>query len=207
MTASIQEVAANSEDTDVLSKNTVDFVEEGSKVIKKTIDSMEDISKRSEEISDIIALVNEIAAQTNLLSLNAAIEAARAGEHGKGFAVVAEQVRDLALRTANSSKKIENLIHNIINKIDEGSSLIVEADNSLENIIKNSQKTSRGIEEIAVAMDEQSSAAEQIQIAIEELNSLTQDNVIMVEEVNQTSDYLEEESNGLFEIIEKFELK
>ena len=181
-------------------------VQEGSEVIKRTMESMSEITASSKEISDIITVVNDIAFQTNLLALNAAVEAARAGEHGKGFAVVAAEVRNLAARTAESAKEIENLIKTIIAQIEEGNELVERTGTSLSKIVENSNQTSQSIAEIAAAMEEQSSAANQIQGAVEELNHVTQDNASMVEEIASSSESLSNEAADMTKLVRKFNL-
>jgi len=206
ITASVQEVAASSEGADQLADNTLRVVDNGAKVVEQTMESMSKITASSKEIGDIISVVNDIAFQTNLLALNAAVEAARAGEHGKGFAVVAAEVRNLAARTAESSKEIENLINTIIEQISEGNQLVEKTGDSLEEIIRNSKETSEAIQEIAAAMEEQSSASNQIQGAVEELNQVTQDNASMVEEIASSSEVLSSEAKNMSNLVEKFKL-
>ena len=207
VTASIQQTAANSGQADQISQTTLNAVREGEKVIEQTMEAMKQISVSSKQIADIIQVVNDIAFQTNLLALNAAVEAARAGEQGRGFAVVAAEVRNLAGRTAESSKEIEKLIKESVVRVDKGNVLVQQSGEMLQQIVQNTKHTSDVVVEIASAVKEQSSAAEQIQSAIEQLNQVTQQNAAMVEEISSSSESLNSEAENLSDMVSVFKIQ
>lgn len=204
--ASIQQVAVDTDQANQVAQITLEAVNEGDQSIIETIDAMEEISNSSKQIAEIIQVVNDIAFQTNLLALNAAVEAARAGEQGRGFAVVAAEVRNLAGRTAESAKEIEDLIGESVRRVDRGNIMIKKSDDMLKRIVENTKKTSDVIVEVASAMREQSSAAEQIQSSIEQLNQVTQENAAMVEEISATSEELDAEAESLLDNVAQFKV-
>lgn len=204
--SSIQQTADNSNQADRISQSTLGAVEEGEKSIEEAIDAMGRITESSKQIGEIIKVVNDIAFQTNLLALNAAVEAARAGEQGRGFAVVAAEVRNLAGRTAESSKEIEKLIKESVERVERGNALVKRSGEMLRQIVQNTKRTSDVIIEISAAMREQSASSEQIRTAIDQLNQVTQQNAAMVEEIASSGISLKAEADGLTEIIDVFQV-
>jgi methyl-accepting chemotaxis protein len=205
--ASIQQTSAHSEQADSISQTTLGAVREGEKAVDATMDAMKQISASSQQIADIIKVVNDIAFQTNLLALNAAVEAARAGEQGRGFAVVAAEVRNLAGRTAESSKEIEKLIKESVDRVENGNVLVEKAGQMLKQIVENTKHTSDVVVEITAAVKEQAGAAGQIQSAIEQLNQVTQQNAAMVEEIASSSESLNSEAEELSQMVSVFKVK
>ncbi|MCK8816820.1 methyl-accepting chemotaxis protein [Natroniella sulfidigena] len=206
MTSSMQASTANATEADELSSQTLKSVEQGEEVVTEMKGAMEDITKSSQDISEIIAKVNDIAFQTNLLALNAAVEAARAGEAGQGFAVVAAEVRNLAGRAAESAEEIEKLINQSIERIDNGNQLMDETGSVLEEIITNTNKTTDLVGEIAASLQEQNAAADEIRDTVEELNNVTQQNSSLVEEIASSSENMNGEALKLAELVGQFKL-
>lgn len=204
--SSVQQTAENSHQADKISQSTLGAVEEGEKAIVETIEAMGRITESSRQIGEIIKVVNDIAFQTNLLALNAAVEAARAGEQGRGFAVVAAEVRNLAGRTAESSKEIEKLIKESVERVERGNYLVKRSGELLRQIVQNTKRTSDVVMEIAASMKEQTASADQIRAAVEQLNQVTQQNAAMVEEIASSSVSLTGEAEGLSEMIGAFRI-
>ena len=174
LTASINSIAQNSKNTDLVAKSTYEEAEIGSKAINKAIEAMELISKSSEDISEIVKVISEIANQTNLLAFNAAIEAARAGEHGLGFSVVADEVRKLAERSSQSTKEISKLINESVKRVAQGSEISKQAGVAFEKIVTGVNKTTKAISEVSYAAEEQLLAAKEISTAISQVAEETE---------------------------------
>ncbi|MFW6269832.1 MAG: methyl-accepting chemotaxis protein, partial [Bacillota bacterium] len=206
ISSSIKQVANSSLEGEKLAGKTLEVVEEGQGAVLETKNSMENISESSEKIAAIISTVNDIAFQTNLLALNAAVEAARAGEQGRGFAVVAAEVRNLAGRTAESAKEIEDLISTSVERIKVGNEKVERAAAILEEIVSNTENTNDVVSEIAAAMREQATATDQITSTVENLNQVTQQNASMVEEIASSSEAMSSEANNLMDMVGQFYL-
>lgn len=204
--SSVMQASINSGQAQELSKSTLDTVKAGEKTIQETHAAMQQISASSRQIVEIIKVVNDIAFQTNLLALNAAVEAARAGEQGRGFAVVAAEVRNLARRVGESSKEIEQLIKEDVNRVERGSSLAEQSAEMLQQIVMNTKRTSDVIAEVAATMREQTAAAQQIQTSVEQLNHVTQQNAEMVEEMATANLQLNGEATTLNELVSNFKI-
>ncbi|QDK38672.1 PAS domain-containing protein [Bdellovibrio sp. NC01] len=168
-TASIDSIADNTKKANELAKVTQKEAEIGSQAIAKSIEAMELINKSSEDISEIIKVISEIASQTNLLAFNAAIEAARAGEHGLGFSVVADEVRKLAERSSQATKEISKLINESVKRVEQGSSISKQAGEAFGKIVSGIEKTTQSISEVNVAAEEQSEAAKGVSAAIQHI--------------------------------------
>ena len=154
------------------------------------VDAMHRISEASEKISEIIVQIEDIASQTNLLSLNASIEAARAGDAGKGFAVVADQIRNLAEQSAKSAVDSKSLIETAINKVEEGSHNAIKASDSLKEVVdgvKLVAESSKNMKEISL---EQSESMQQADQAIERIAEIVQSNSAVAQETSATSEEL-----------------
>jgi len=165
--------------------------------------AMEDIREASEETQKIVKTIDEIAFQTNLLSLNAAVEAARAGEAGAGFAVVADEVRNLALRSADSAQSTSTLIENIVQRIEGGASLVKKVTGSFKEVADGSTKVAVLLDEITRANGEQSLGVEQIAIGINEMDRLTQENAATSEESASASQEMRNEAIRLKELVKQ----
>ncbi|MFC1750318.1 methyl-accepting chemotaxis protein [Pseudomonadota bacterium] len=204
MTSVVKQNADNARQANQLASGARDQAEKGGAVVGNAINAMSEINASSKKIEDIISVIDEIAFQTNLLALNAAVEAARAGEQGRGFAVVAGEVRSLAQRSAAAAKEIKGLIKDSVSKVEEGSRLVDESGQTLEEIVVASKKVSDIIAEIAAAGQEQASGIDQINKAITQLESVTQQNAALVEEAAAASESMANQSVNMQQLVGQF---
>jgi len=156
-------------------QSSLQAAEEGAGLVTQTVDGMRAIAESSDQISEIISVITEIADQTNLLALNAAIEAARAGVHGKGFAVVADEVGKLAQRSSEAAKEITQLIKDSTNRVEEGTKLTDQSQQALTKIDESGRVNMTAIEEIATAAGLLATNTEQVRTLMEDLNRLAQE--------------------------------
>ncbi len=206
--ASLEEVAAmtkqdaeNAGQADRVMKNAAEVVSSADASMQRLIASMQEISEASAETQKIVKTIDEIAFQTNLLALNAAVEAARAGEAGAGFAVVAEEVRSLAMRSAEAAKSTAVLIEQSQKNADNGVESAGEVKEILVKIVDGINKVSQLAKEIAVASDEQAQGVNQINLAVSEVDKVTQSNAATSEECASASEELSGQAKELNELI------
>jgi len=191
--SSIEEISSmmkknteNSNEGNRLMGTTEQVLKEGNVSMKALTNSLQETSVASDNIGKIIKTIQEIAFQTNLLALNAAVEAARAGEAGSGFAVVAEEVRNLAIRSAEAAQNTEKLIEDIVHKIKNGTDLVQKTDDKYREAASSTHKVSGLISEIAAAIQEQSEGIEQVNRAIVEIDKVAQSGAASAEELSSS---------------------
>ncbi len=206
LTSTVKQNADNAREANMLAATTRQQAEKGGEVVNHAIDAMAEINNSSKKIADIIGVIDEIAFQTNLLALNAAVEAARAGEQGRGFAVVASEVRNLAQRSAAAAKEIKILIKDSVAKVEDGTHLVDESGNTLQEIVTMVKKVSDIISEIAAASQEQSQGIEQVNKAVTHMDEATQQNAALVEEAAAASESLDEQCHSLNQMVRVFKL-
>ncbi len=197
MTATVKQNAGNASHANQLARGAREQAEHGGAVVSRAVEAMGAISSSSQQIADIVGLIDEIAFQTNLLALNAAVEAARAGEQGRGFAVVASEVRNLAQRSAQAAKEIKTLIGDSVERVKMGSSLVHESGHALAAIVESIKKVTDIVAEIAAASTEQSAGIEQVNMAVTQMDEVTQQNAALVEEAASASRAMEEQAMNL----------
>jgi len=206
LTATVKQNADNAHHASKLAEDASGKASRGGQMVSGVVKTMSNISTSSKKISEITAVINSIAFQTNILALNAAVEAARAGEQGRGFAVVASEVRTLASRSANAAKEIEGLINESVTLIDQGSGEVVAAGNTMNDIVEAVKRVTDIMLEIAAASDEQSRGSVQGSQAISEMDKVTQQNASLVEEASAAAASLEEQGARLTEAVGAFRL-
>ena len=158
---------------------------QGQKLATQTTNAMDEINNQVNLINEAISVIDNIAFQTNILSLNAAVEAATAGEAGKGFAVVAQEVRNLASRSAEAAKEIKNLVENATSKANEGKNISLEMIQGYDELLKNIENSTQTINEIATASKEQQKGITQINDAINGLDRQTQKNATIASQTKE----------------------
>lgn len=182
-------------------QETQKIVEKAYIYMEKMKKSMEDISASGKEISNIVKTIDDIAFQTNLLSLNASVEAARAGEAGAGFAVVANEVRNLALRAAEAAKNTSQKVDGVLGKINDGSKLVEQSTNAFNEVAESSKKVAALTNEIVQSIKEQSIGISQINIAINEMDTVTEQNAATSEESASAAKNMHLQSQQLLDIV------
>lgn len=202
LTSMIRINSDNAKEAARLSGETSQVASRGDKEIHALMDSMQEISKDSRKIEEIINVIDDIAFQTNLLALNAAVEAARAGEQGKGFAVVAEAVRNLAQRSASAAKDINDLIKGSVEKIERGARQAEQSGRVLGEIVASAQKVSNLNAEISSASEEQSNGVTQISKAMNQLDQVTQVNAATSEEAAAAAQELSAQAKNLDGVVD-----
>lgn len=208
------------EEGGVIVQNTIEGMRRIADVVRRSAETVQNLGRSSDQIGEIISVIDDIADQTNLLALNAAIEAARAGEQGRGFAVVADEVRKLAERTTKATKEIATMIRQIqtetkgavesmaegTQKVDEGIALADKAGNALEKIVDISQQVTDMVNQIAAASEQQSSASEQISKNIEAISTVTQQTASGIQQIAHSAEDLNRLTEQLRELLAKFKL-
>ena len=179
--------------------------ETGDAVVQKAVAAMGEIERSSNEISQIIGVIDEIAFQTNLLALNAGVEAARAGEAGRGFAVVASEVRALAQRSAESAKEIKTLISASSSQVKDGVVLVRQSGEALAGIAGRIEEITTLMSEIRASTQEQAVGLAEVNTAVNQMDQVTQQNAAMVEQSTAASLSLSREAAELAELVGRFE--
>lgn len=235
MTKTIMETSRNTTTAAQKSKEAGEIATTGGKVVEETVIGMnriadvvkesagivKELGKSSDQIGEIIQVIDDIADQTNLLALNAAIEAARAGEQGRGFAVVADEVRKLAERTTKATKEIAEMIKKIqtdtigavesieqgTNEVEKGIELANKAGKSLTAIIHGTSEVVDVVTQVAAASEEQSITSEEISRNIETISTVTQESASGVQQIARASEDLNQLTENLLKLISQFKIR
>ena len=204
--STVKQNADNAVEARKQAANASKIAEDGGDVVARVVQTMRDIDGSSNEVADIISMIDGIAFQTNILALNASVEAARAGEHGRGFAVVAQEVRELASRSAAAAKEINTLITANRERVVEGTELASKAGKTTEEIVTSVKRVTDLMEEISSATAEQSDGVQQAGEAVTQMDQVTQQNATLVQESASSSNNLRQRAQQLMELMATFQL-
>ncbi|WP_440979559.1 methyl-accepting chemotaxis protein [Sphingomonas pseudosanguinis] len=203
---SVTAAASKAQSAESIVRKATGDVAKSEDVVRRTVSAIGDIERSSNEIAEIIAVIDGLSFQTNLLALNAGVEAARAGDAGKGFAVVASEVRALAERSAEAARDISARITTTVERVRSGVDLANQTDESLRLIATGMQEISGLVSAIAGDASEQATGIHQVNLAINDMDGVTQANAAMVEEVTAAVRALSGETRSLDEQIARFRI-
>ncbi len=206
MTSSVNSTADGAKKANVLVSATRKSAEDSGNIVSEAVKAMSSIEQSSDQISQIIGVIDDIAFQTNLLALNAGVEAARAGDAGRGFAVVASEVRALAQRSSEAAKEIKTHISQSSKNVANGVENVGQTGQALREIIESVAKVSAAVAEISSAAQEQAMGLTEINSAVNQLDQVTQQNAAMVEESTAASATLTQDAEELVRLMAKFKL-
>jgi methyl-accepting chemotaxis protein len=206
LTSTVRQNSDNGQQANQLAASASDIAVKGGAVVSQVIETMDSINASSKKIVDIISVIDGIAFQTNILALNAAVEAARAGEQGRGFAVVASEVRSLAQRSAAAAKEIKILIDDSVEKVANGSQLVMQAGATMNEVVTSVKSVNDIIGEISSAGQEQNAGIEEINRAINQMDEATQQNAALVEQAAAGAQSLQDQADNLTNVLRVFKL-
>ena len=203
------QVLENTKSTDIVhdkAKHVGIEAANSQKKMEELVEAMKKISATTQNIEKIIADIENIASQTNLLSLNASIEAARAGEAGRGFAVVADQIRQLAEESANSAVESKKLIEESMSEVEVGNRMTKETGDAMNKVMDELDKIIQEVANIRAASDRQATSVREIRKGVEDINDVIQSNSAAAEETSATSEELAASASTLNDLLDAFEL-
>lgn len=207
ITKEVVENASNTDNVDRLTSDVTQKLDEGNEYMKKLLISMDKINNQSQDISNIIKIIDDIASQTNLLSLNASIEAARAGENGKGFAVVANEIGKLASECGQAVKDTTELINANLTIVDEGSNLTTETANCLNTVVSSAMQTKEFTDKIAKACNYQADSLKGVLEGIQQVSLVVESNSAAAEQSSAAGEELLSQTESVADMLNQYILK
>lgn len=206
LTSTVRQNAENAKQASQVVSDAALLTEQGNQAAQEVVRTMRGLSESSGKIAEIITVIEGIAFQTNILSLNAAVEAARAGEQGRGFAVVAGEVRSLAQRSAAASREIKELITDSLRRVDTGARQVDRATGTMTEILASVRRVDVLMSEITAASDEQSRGIEQVNQAVAQMDQVTQQNAALVQQASAAAAALKAQAGQLEATIAVFRI-
>ncbi len=206
LATTVKDNAGNTQRAHQVVNSASQLAQKGGEIVKSAIIAMQDINDSSNEIAEIIGVIDEIAFQTNLLALNASVEAARAGEQGRGFSVVATEVRNLAQRSANAAKQSNDLIQNSVQKVRAGTAFVNETGNALTEIVNSVAQVGQIVAQIANASAEQTAGIDQVNQAVSQMDDITQQNAALAEQAAASSISMHDQSTHMSKLLSFFKI-
>ncbi|MGD0280707.1 MAG: methyl-accepting chemotaxis protein [Smithella sp.] len=206
MSSMIKQNTLNAREAKGVAEHARSSADKGVESMNRMSSAINQIKSSSDSTAKIVKTIDEIAFQTNLLALNAAVEAARAGDAGKGFAVVAEEVRNLAMRSAEAAKNTANLIEDAVKNSENGVAINSEVLKNFHEIAEKTNKVSQVVAEIAAASEQQDQGISELNRAVEHLNQVTQQNAANAEESASAAEEMSSQSEEMRSMVAGFKL-
>jgi methyl-accepting chemotaxis protein len=206
ITATVRRASQGANDAARVVGSTREDAERSGDVVRDAVAAMNGIEQSSQQIGQIIGVIDEIAFQTNLLALNAGVEAARAGDAGRGFAVVAQEVRALAQRSAEAAKEIKTLISTSAGQVGQGVKLVGQTGDALQGIVFKVGEIDALVKELAASAGEQATSLHEVNSAVNQMDQGVQQNAAMIEQATAVSHALKTEIGGLVQMMSRFQV-
>lgn len=207
ITATVKTAYQRAEDISRMVNEATNVAGQSETIVKEAVNAMGEIEASSNQVTQIIGVINDIAFQTNLLALNAGVEAARAGEAGKGFAVVAQEVRELAQRSASAATEIKALLGRSEDHVQAGVTLVTRTGEALRKIGEQVVAINENINAMVSSSREQSVGLQEINTAVNQMDQMTQQNAAMVEETTAAVHTVFNEMQVLNEAVRRFQIE